>query len=102
MNELGRVGRAGLLDIIACQRGVIEQHVRELARVRAEVDTARDYQDMLANLTVTQARCTELLVEVRAYRASGICLPGWTCLCGAFNGSAREKLTTCRCCGVAR
>lgn len=32
-----------------------------------------------------------------------IVLPGWNCpSCQAFNGSAREELTHCRCCGVAR
>lgn len=39
---------------------------------------------------------------VLAARA-GILLPGWRCAaCYAFNGSARERLAACRCCGVAR
>jgi hypothetical protein len=33
----------------------------------------------------------------------GILLPGWDCpSCRAFNGSAKEKLQTCRCCGASR
>lgn len=58
----------------------------------------RDYRALLANLTSTQARCTTLLDELRAYRRTGICLPGVWCSCGAFNGFAREQRTECRCC----
>jgi hypothetical protein len=54
---------------------------------------------MEANLTPVQQRCSELLTELRAYRASGICLPGIWCQCGSFNGSARENRTECRSCG---
>lgn len=33
----------------------------------------------------------------------GIMLPGWTCLgCGAFNGDAKERLASCRCCELPR
>jgi len=59
----------------------------------------RDGKQLNDQLAIVQARCTELLVELRAYRASGICLPGWNCYCGAFNGSAKQVLTHCRCCG---
>lgn len=31
---------------------------------------------------------------------SCIVLPGWTCPCGAFNGSAKELLPECRGCGA--
>ena len=77
---------------------------------------ARDYKQMLANLTEVQARCTELLLETRAQReeltalraelaeavalkdafvhelqlaaAGGLLLPGWWCPC--------EATDTCR------
>jgi hypothetical protein len=30
-------------------------------------------------------------------------LPGWMCsACKAFNGDVKEKLSACRCCGLAR
>ena len=62
-----------------------------------------DHREALANLTAVQARCTELKLELRAYRASGICLPGWHCChCGGFNGSAKEVLAHCRGCGEAK
>ena len=76
---------------------------------------ARDYQQMLANLTDTQARCTELLLETRAQReelaalrtelaeavalkdafvhelqlasTGGLLLPGWWCPCEATDTS---------------
>lgn len=36
------------------------------------------------------------------HREEGAILPGWTCLhCHAFNSSAKERLTCCRCCGRA-
>ena len=121
MSDLGRVGRSNLLTLV-------RQLQSELADARQQrdhaVDMARrqmvlegcltcsggaEYKEMLANLTATQTRCTELLVEVRAYRASGICLPGWWCPCaatseslGIFNGSMKEVLTHCRACGRAR
>ena len=63
----------------------------------------------LEQLTAVQTRCTELKLELRAYRASGLCLPGWWCPCeatatalGIFNGSAREPVTHCRVCGRPR
>jgi len=33
----------------------------------------------------------------------GLVLPGWFCgHCNVFNGSAKEELSHCRCCGHAR
>jgi len=88
-------------------RSVLVERIRELvSRLKVGCLTCRggqDYKLMLDNLTSTQARCTELLTEVRAYRASGICLPGWRCgYCQAFNGSAREVLERCRACDAPR
>jgi hypothetical protein len=63
-----------------------------------------EYKAMLANLTDTQRRCTELVGEVREMKA-GWPMPGWTCLnpaCGIFNGSAKELRTRCRGCGNPR
>lgn len=66
---------------------------------------------MLSNLTATQTRCTQLLNELRAFKASaglpvlsaGLPGLGWDCpSCGAFNGDLKEKLTTCRCCTTPR
>jgi hypothetical protein len=59
---------------------------------------------MLENLTATQTRCTELLLEVRAYRASaGLPGLGWDCpACRVFNSDARKRLTACRCCDAPR
>jgi hypothetical protein len=78
-----RVGRQGLLD---------------------EIDRLEKLNILLNNnATTVQQRCTELIIEVRAYRASGICLPGWLChACHAFNGSAKETLSKCRCCDTPR
>jgi hypothetical protein len=57
---------------------------------------------LLDNLTSTQARCTELLLENRELRA-GIILPGWHCpKCQGFNGDAKERLTSCRACEAPR
>lgn len=42
--------------------------------------------------TVAEAR--------RRLRAS--MLPGWICCCGVFNGDAKERLSACRSCGLAR
>jgi hypothetical protein len=30
----------------------------------------------------------------------GLVLPGWTCVCGVFNGAGKEVLVSCRSCGV--
>ncbi len=64
---------------------------------------------MLGTLTDTQTRCTELISELRAYRQSGLCLPGWWCPCaltdkslGIFNGGSKEWRTHCRACGAPR
>jgi len=63
----------------------------------------------LAELTFMD--CFDVLVEAmklamreheRAVEAAGL-LPGWTCWsCSAFNGTAKEDLGACRCCGVSR
>jgi len=107
---------------------MIHQLRSDLAQARLDLETADDrartaliiegcltcvggdeYKAMLANLTATQRRCTELKLELRAYRASGICLTGWWCPCeatdkslGIFNGGSKEPLTHCRCCGNPR
>ena len=95
---------APLAEAVRCAgvaRDVLEGRIAALvATLEAE---RRDAADLSANLTATQARCTELKLELRAYRASGICLPGWTCChCGGFNGAARETLSRCRSCGEPR
>lgn len=43
-------------------------------------------------------------LEARLKRAeAGLLLPGWDCpSCRAFNGSAKELLTRCRCCDAAK
>jgi len=75
----------------------------EAAEARA-LDYVREhpeYKAMLENLTATQARCTELLDMYRACKREldSCLLPGWTCpSCKAFTGTAKEKLTKCRCC----
>lgn len=60
-------------------------------------------------LSVVHERCTSLLLENRELKkrmlASGVTLRGWTCSntdCKAFNGSEKELLAFCRCCGDAR
>ena len=61
-----------------------------------------EHAAMLTNLTSVQARCTELLEEVRRLRA-GIVLPGFTCsACGLFTGFEREVHTRCRACDAPR
>jgi hypothetical protein len=48
--------------------------------------------------------CGSVRVGGGAWRApTGIVLPGWRCAhCRGFNGSAKELLTECRCCGTRR
>jgi hypothetical protein len=81
-------------------RSVLEERIRTLIDLVHVLERRNEaeYLAMSDNLAATQGRCTELLTEVRAYRASGICLPGWWCLCGGFNGGAREILKLCRFC----
>jgi len=55
-------------------RNVLEARLGELCtalvRATSKADTAEAYRDLaLANLTATQARCTELLLECRELRA---------------------------------
>ena len=72
------------------------------ARIAALVAILRvDVAPLLDNLQATQERCSTLLTELRAYRASGICLPGCWCPCGAFNGGEKERRSECRSCGRA-
>ena len=59
------------------------------------------HDTMHETLTATQARCTELLLEVRQLRA-GIVLPGFTCACGVFTGFEKEAHVCCRACGAPR
>jgi hypothetical protein len=63
-----------------------------------------DYLHAVGNLTAVQARCTALLEEVRALRATKDPLgTGWNCgTCGAFTGTVKEDHVTCRCCGAPR
>jgi hypothetical protein len=42
-------------------------------------------------------------VEDARKRLKASMLPGWRCnACGAFNGDMKERLSACRCCGLAR
>ena len=44
-----------------------------------------------------------MIDELRELRKTVALFPGWICAaCGVFNGSAKEELKECRCCGVAR
>lgn len=84
--ELRRLGRGSLLALI--------EQLRE--DLRKKTDEARHLTD---NVTATQVRCSDLLKELRHYRDSGICLPGWWCWpCGAFNGAAMGRRERCRRC----
>src|ERR1017187_2666413 len=47
------------------------------------------------------AACEAIGVDA-GIRPPGITLTGWTCACGAFNGTAKENLVYCRCCGGER
>lgn len=70
-----------------------DEHERKLSEL------AQTY----SNLTATQALCTAQLEELRHYRRSGLCLPGWHCRgCGGFNGSAKGVRETCRACGLPK
>jgi rubrerythrin len=84
-------------------RNVLEARIAVLVVMLKKARlVAQDYNAMLTNLTSVQARCTELLLEVRALRA-GIVLPGWTCRkCGGFTGTAKEDHQQCRACGEKR
>lgn len=80
-----------------------ERIVSLIAELKA---SRRSEATMLDNLTATQTRCTELNLELRAYRASGLNLPGWWCPCeatdkslGIYNGGGKETRTECRVCG---
>lgn len=60
------------------------------------------YDATVANLTDVQARCTELVEELRASKAAPL-LPGWECKnCLAFNGEAKERRQYCRACGCKK
>lgn len=97
------VGRSELEARIGSLVYWLEEARSELAKAN------RQQREVIDNLTAVQKRCTELRLELRAYRASGICLPGWWCPCevttespGIFNGSVREVRTHCRVCGRPR
>lgn len=64
----------------------------------------RDLEACYANLTAVQARCTELLTELRRYQAvDGIVLRGWNCpACKVFNGEEKSHQQICRACGQKR
>ena len=97
--NLTGIGRSELLRSL-------DRNMRALADAYARLVLAlREVEERFRLHKEVQARCTELLTEVRAYRASGICLPGWRCFrCGAFNGTVgsmgRER-KECRICGEA-
>lgn len=81
--NLTGVGRKDLLALIA----TLEKELAERVCLHKE----------------TQARCTDLLLELRAYRRSGAAFPGWHCFdCKTWNGEAKEKRTHCRHCGAER
>jgi hypothetical protein len=80
------------------RQGLLDQ-VRALTQELAE--SRRETAAYLRNLTATQERCSELLLEARSLRAN-LVLPGWTCASGSFNGAAKEVLAECRHCGKAR
>jgi hypothetical protein len=55
-----------------------------------------DGQGQIAHLACPAARVRDMEAA-----AGGLLLPGWTCPgCQAFNGSAKEQLRVCRCCGI--
>jgi hypothetical protein len=91
-------------DLARCDgigRNILEGRIRALV-VALKLER-RDAKQLDDNLTSTQARCTALLEELRAYRGSGICLPGWWCNeCRGFNGEARGRRDDCRACGAQR
>ena len=80
MNDLGRTGRSDLLDLVAELRVLVgklqaeRDHAIDMARRQMVLEgclTCRggaEYKAMLANLTETQTRCTELLLENRELR----------------------------------
>lgn len=88
-----------------------------LALLAEEVEAHRQTREVLrraldsealmhTQLTITQRRCTELLLELRKYTTSAA-LPGlgWDCKnpkCGAFNSDLKESLKACRCCDAPR
>lgn len=65
-----------------------------------------EYIAMFDTLTVAQEKGSVLQEENRVLRtrlaeAGPSLLPGWTCEnCKVFNGSAKENLPACRCCGM--
>jgi hypothetical protein len=55
------------------------------------------------NTTLTSSFAELVEIGQRSILESGVLLPGWECQsCRAFNGSAKELLANCRCCGRAR
>jgi hypothetical protein len=72
----------------------------EVAEVFVETDPKLLRQEL-----VQVAAVAVLWIEMIDRRLGhvGLALPGWDCVgCGAFNGCAKDLLTTCRCCGAVR
>ena len=84
----------------------LPRHALEVLAVALQDEAEKRAAELAAaysNLTSVQTLCTAQLEELRHYRRSGVCLPGWwCCACGGFNGSAKEVRTACRACGQAR
>lgn len=74
----------------------------------ARLDTAAGYLRRYATLAMSEPfkklleDCACAVDEAKA-RLGATLAPGWLCgACGAFNSDAKERLSACRCCGMAR
>lgn len=66
-------------------------------------DEANLRADYMRGEPAKRADVARLFATIDGERAAkGILLPGWTCSCGVFNGSAKQLLTHCRTCGKER
>jgi hypothetical protein len=72
-------------------------HPRRRSMTEEELETLAE--EVLAGKSRSYVAASQDLALAFLARR-GIVLPGWDCkICGAFNGSAKETLTECRCCG---
>lgn len=72
-------------------------------RVRVQLASEFFFKDEICWCPLCGAIYTRKLNEAGRWREPACAtLPGWTCACGAFCGSAKDLLAECRACGAPR
>jgi hypothetical protein len=94
---------------LGCTQALLREALQKLAEWRECARQLAADRDVVLEVIHKRPQGTEgwplleLVTRIRELEDAGILLPGWQCTqCQAFNGTAKECLLVCRCCGAPR